>query len=93
MPAGDAYSERHAMTDNVVSLSLIRPQPPALEMDECVDALRARVDSGEAVGIAYVVVNKDGSVATNFVHGPVLMALLGGVHHLASRIERAIDTP
>lgn len=82
------------MSDNVVSLAQAR-RPVEVEAQECAEALKQHVDSGNAVAVAYVVVNSDGSVSTNFVHGDMqmmhLMALLGGAHHLAARLERKID--
>ena len=81
------------MADNIVNLSVVQTQRAGTDLDGCAQALRERVDSGEAVAIAYAVINKDGSVSTNYVHGAQLMALIGAAHHLAARLEREINVP
>ena len=62
-----------------------------IERSELVEALKARVDSGDVAAVAYIVVNRDGSVSTNYVSGPQIFALLGGCKYLADRIVKDIE--
>ncbi len=74
-------------------LTVVPFTPHAIDpfVKQVADGLNEKVSSGQVVSVAIITVNVDRTISSAYVIGPDLFKLIGAVHNLQVRLDKAIE--